>query len=123
MIVMRKIKLFISTLLISLTLPVCSIAQGTVALDNVVHRVAEDPSMVHASLSVSVHNVTHNSVVYTYEAHRSLIPGSLTKLFTTAVGFKTLGSDFRFKTTLAYDGNIGFQSVYKILGLSLLFYQ
>ena len=106
MIVMRKIKLFISTLLISLTLPVCSIAQGTVALDNVVHRVAEDPSMVHASLSVSVHNVTHNSVVYTYEAHRSLIPGSLTKLFTTAVGFKTLGSDFRFKTTLAYDGNI-----------------
>lgn len=103
---MRNIKTYISILLLSIAFPIATFAQGTTVLDETVHKVADDPSMVHASLSVSVHNVTHNSVVYTYEAHRSLIPGSLTKLFTTAVGFKTLGSDFRFKTTLAYDGKI-----------------
>lgn len=103
---MRNIKTYISILLLSIAFPIATFAQGTTVLDETVHKVADDPSMVHASLSVSVHNVTHNSVVYSYEAHRSLIPGSLTKLFTTAVGFKTLGSDFRFKTTLAYDGKI-----------------
>lgn len=103
---MRHIKSILSLLIMVSILPLCSLAQNKDALDEVVRDLAQDESMVHASLSVCVHNVTHNSVVYTYEAHRSLIPGSLTKLFTTALGFKTMGSDFRFKTTLAYSGSI-----------------
>lgn len=71
-----------------------------------VNEVLKSTGMTHASLSVAVYNITKKETIYSYQSKMSLIPGSLNKLFTTAIGFKQLGSEFRFKTTLAYDGFI-----------------
>ena len=83
-----------------------SMAQNTAALNKAVTDLSKEEALKHASLGVCVYNVDKKSQVYAYNSQRSLIPASLTKLFTTAVGFEKLGSNFRFKTTLAYDGEI-----------------
>lgn len=81
-------------------------AQNTKPLSDAVERLCRDKDMQHASLAVSVHDVDNGNAVYSYDAYRSLVPGSLVKLFTTAAGFDMLGSAFRFTTTIAYNGNI-----------------
>lgn len=62
--------------------------------------------MKHATLGVEVYNITKKQVVYSHDAQRSATTASLNKLFTTATGFEKLGSNFRFKTTLSYSGQI-----------------
>lgn len=81
-------------------------AQNTKSLNDAVERISRDEDMLHASLAVSVRDVDNGNAVYSYDAYRSLTPGSLVKLFTTAAGFDMLGSAFRFTTTIAYNGNI-----------------
>lgn len=93
-----------------LTLLLCSIicikAQNANAIRLAVNEVAQSQGMTHASLSVNVYNITQKQTIYGYQPHQSLIPASLCKIFTTAVGFDKLGAEFRFKTTLAHDGTI-----------------
>lgn len=76
------------------------------ALAKAVNDLAREEVMRHASLSVSVYSLDKKSQVYAYNSQQSMIPASLTKLFTTAAGFDKLGSNFRFRTTLAYSGEI-----------------
>lgn len=83
-----------------------SYAQNTAALQKAVNDLAKETSMKHASLSVCVYDMESKSQVYAYNSQQSMIPASLTKIFTTAAGFDKLGSDFRFKTTLSYSGTI-----------------
>lgn len=86
--------------------PQMASAQNTMALAKTVSDIANDDAMKHATLAVSVYNISKKSQVYAYNAQRSVIPASLTKLFTTALGFEKLGKNFRFRTTLAYSGEI-----------------
>lgn len=44
--------------------------------------------------------------IVSYEASRKLIPASVTKLITTGLALKVLGSDFKYQTKLAYSGQI-----------------
>lgn len=81
-------------------------AQNTAKLDQTVRTSQKSAALEHAALSVCVYNITKNSPVYAYEAQRSMVPASMNKIFTTAVGFDNLGADFRFKTTLRYSGTI-----------------
>lgn len=92
------------TLLPLLLLAFAASAQNDLA--SVVDEIQNETSFRHASLSVSVYNISRQQTLYEHDAQRSLSPASLNKLFTTAVGFEKLGSDFRFKTTLAYSGEI-----------------
>ncbi len=98
-------------LFLVLLLSVCSLlpmvrAQQTTALAKAVNDLVKDEAMKHASLSVSVYNIDKHSSVYAYNSQQSQMPASVAKLFTTAAGFEKLGSDFRFKTQLAYSGQI-----------------
>ncbi|MBP5190094.1 MAG: D-alanyl-D-alanine carboxypeptidase/D-alanyl-D-alanine-endopeptidase [Bacteroidales bacterium] len=86
--------------------PLIAVAQNTAGVAKVVNDLAKEDVMKHATLSVSVYNVDKKSQVYAYNSQRSVIPASLTKLFTTALGFEKLGKNFRFRTTLAYSGEI-----------------
>lgn len=95
----------------ALTLLLCTLctlaaAQNTALLAKSVDELRKDATLKHGTLSVSVYNINTKKAVYAYNAQQKMIPASLTKLFTTAAGFERLGSDFRFKTTLAYDGEI-----------------
>lgn len=81
-------------------------AQNTAALQKTVTDLSKEASMKHASLSVCVYNLQNKSQVYAYNSQQSMTPASVTKLLTTAAGFEKMGSDFRFKTTLAYSGTL-----------------
>ena len=76
-------------------------AQNTSELDRAVKNVQNDECMRHASLSINVYNITKKKNIYSHDAQRALIPASMNKIFTTAIAFDQLGSDFRFKTSIA----------------------
>lgn len=78
----------------------------TDALAKAVNDLVREDVMRHASLSVSVYSLDKKQQLYAYNSQRALIPASLTKLFTTAAGFDRLGSNFRFRTNLAYSGTV-----------------
>lgn len=101
-------KRFVSalTLLLAAGAAVCATAQTAAAIKQCVNEVLQSNGMAHASVSVEVYNISKRKPVYSHQPNLSLIPGSLGKIFTTAIGFEQLGSNFRFKTTLAYDGYI-----------------
>lgn len=67
---------------------------------------AEDAYLKHASVGVSILNVSTQEVVAAYEPERSLIPASNLKVLTTISALAILGADYRFETTITYDGHI-----------------
>lgn len=81
-------------------------AQANLVLNRTVQDIVQEPSMKHASFSVTVYSVTRDAPVYYYNPQVALTPASMNKVFTTGVAFEQLGSNFRFKTTLAYSGEI-----------------
>lgn len=81
-------------------------AQSTAKLDQAVREAQNSVQLSHATLSVSVYNITKDKSVYSYDGQKSLVPASMLKMLTTAVGFEKLGSSFRFKTVLKYTGKI-----------------
>ncbi len=93
---------FLACLLLCSILP----AQNTAELDRQVKSVSNTPSIQHGTVAVSVYNVKQKRMVYSYNGQKSLIPASMSKIFTTAIASDYLGNNFRFKTTLSYSGNI-----------------
>lgn len=62
--------------------------------------------MKGASFSVLVKEIGTERTLYTYDTDRELIPASVMKLVTSSAALEVLGEDFRFETTLEYDGEI-----------------
>lgn len=87
-------------------IPRQAVSQSVSAIERNVNEVLQSNGMTNASMSVMVYNISKNQTVYSYHPQLSLIPGSLNKIFTTAVGFEQLGTDFRFCTKLCYDGSV-----------------
>jgi D-alanyl-D-alanine carboxypeptidase/D-alanyl-D-alanine-endopeptidase (penicillin-binding protein 4) len=69
-------------------------------------RLLEDVQMKNASLSLYVADAATGELVYQYSGHRGLAPASSQKIFTAIAAFEKLGTDFRFKTTLGYKGQV-----------------
>ena len=65
-----------------------------------------DPSFSSAFWGVAVQSLHTGEYLYLHNEHKLFVPGSNVKLFTTAAALLTLGPDYRFKTTLAYKGQI-----------------
>jgi len=59
-----------------------------------------------ASVSLMVKDMSADTVVYQYDADRLLIPASVLKIVTTATALELLGPDFRYETSLMYDGTV-----------------
>ncbi|MCQ2298458.1 MAG: D-alanyl-D-alanine carboxypeptidase/D-alanyl-D-alanine-endopeptidase [Bacteroidales bacterium] len=98
-------------ILASTLLCLASQAQNTANLNKLIEEMRSDASLKHASLSISVYNITTDALAYESESQRSLIPASINKIYTTAAGFDQLGSSFRFKTSLDYSGEIDAKGV------------
>ena len=60
----------------------------------------------NASVGIKVVNLDKNKVLYEKNQGISLVPASNMKLITTGIALETLGKDYRFKTTITYDGVI-----------------
>lgn len=64
------------------------------------------PYMSGCSFSLMVREVETDGVLYSYEADRQLTPASVLKTVTTATALQLLGPDYRFQTSLEYDGTL-----------------
>ncbi|MDH6343877.1 D-alanyl-D-alanine carboxypeptidase/D-alanyl-D-alanine-endopeptidase (penicillin-binding protein 4) [Parabacteroides sp. PFB2-12] len=62
--------------------------------------------MQGASFSLKAVEVKTGTTLYQYEEERELIPASVMKLVTTATALELLGEEYRFPTSLSYDGEL-----------------
>ncbi len=73
---------------------------------NAVRSFAENPDLKGALISVAVADMATGEVMESQNIDQRLCPASVWKLFTTSAAIKILGSDFRFHTVIAYQGNL-----------------
>jgi len=71
-----------------------------------VRRFIRKQIMQGASMSLMVKEVGSGRIIYDYDSGRKLTPASVTKTITTATALEILGKDFRFETSVQYDGRI-----------------
>lgn len=77
-----------------------------VKLANVIKQFEADAQVQHGIISLYVADAQTGKTVYEHNAQIGLAPASTQKLFTSAAAFELLGSDYRYKTLVGYDGNI-----------------
>jgi serine-type D-Ala-D-Ala carboxypeptidase/endopeptidase (penicillin-binding protein 4) len=63
-----------------------------------------DPCLKNASFGICFKDLGSDKIIISDNINKSLIPASTMKLFTSYAALNILGSDFRFKTRLQYDG-------------------
>ena len=85
-------------------------AQGTVytkaeALQAAAKSIADDPAFSEAVLSFCAKTGDGKTLV-DIDADNMVMPASNMKLISTGAALHTLGSDYRFKTSIGYDGKI-----------------
>ena len=69
-----------------------------------VKRLLQAPYMRGASFSLVVKDVQDGRTVYSYDTERLQSPASVLKTVATATALELLGEDYRYPTTLEYDG-------------------
>ncbi len=98
-------KLFFVLMLFSVFQPLQ--AQNPAAqLEAAIKQLEGDAQFASSILSMYVVNSKTNQVVYKKNEQTGMAPASCQKVVTAAAAFELLKKDFRFKTTLGYNGNI-----------------
>ncbi len=97
----------LSLLLIIISAPILIQAQPVAKkLDDAIKKFEADPQMQGAIVSLHVINTNTAAVVYSKNGGIGLPTGSTLKVITAATAYELLGSNFRYKTNLMYDGLI-----------------
>lgn len=78
----------------------------TAEIPEPIRRFIERPILRGASVSFVAKRVKDGKTLYSYEGDRQLTPASVMKTVTSATALELLGEDFRFETTLEYDGEL-----------------
>ena len=71
-----------------------------------VKRLLQSPYLRGASFSLIVRDVQEGKTVYSYDTDRLQSPASVLKTVATATALEILGEDYRYPTTLEYDGTL-----------------
>ncbi len=95
---MKKVCLLLLVGCVTLHVRAQSITQKLAAA---VRTLENDPQMAAALVSIYVADVNTGEVVFEKNSRYGVAPASTQKLFTAASAFALLGSDFRYKTTVA----------------------
>jgi D-alanyl-D-alanine carboxypeptidase/D-alanyl-D-alanine-endopeptidase (penicillin-binding protein 4) len=69
-------------------------------------KLAEDPTLKHATISLYVINTTTGKAVTEVNTEIGVAPASCQKVITASTAFELLGHDYSYKTTIGYSGNI-----------------
>ncbi|HVA98116.1 MAG TPA: D-alanyl-D-alanine carboxypeptidase/D-alanyl-D-alanine-endopeptidase [Bacteroidia bacterium] len=77
-----------------------------VRLNTEIEQLKNDSTISHGSWSVCVMDVKTGKILADYNDDKSLIPASTMKIMTTGAALSELGTNFRFKTKIEYDGFI-----------------
>ena len=99
---LRKTALLLSCL--------CFVGLGPIGIPHLNHTLKElDNTAVlrHATWGAYAVYADNGQVLMDHNSERGLAPASGLKAVTTSIALNELGPDFRFKTSLFYDGNIG----------------
>lgn len=82
-------------------------AYSTIAeLGNQLNEIFDDPNFSNAHWGVLIQSLETGEYFYKRNENKLFVPASNLKLFTTALGLITLGSDYRFKTEIWTNGKI-----------------
>jgi D-alanyl-D-alanine carboxypeptidase/D-alanyl-D-alanine-endopeptidase (penicillin-binding protein 4) len=100
---MKKMLLLV---LVSLCVGTGKSQSVAVKLANAIKRFEADTLMQHSIISLYVVDAQTGKPVYEHNAQIGLAAASTQKLFTSAASFDLLGSTYRYKTVLGYDGRI-----------------
>jgi len=98
---MRKIFLFIC-LSFSLSLN----AQVEAKLSDAMQVFVRDSQMRHAIVGLTVLDAKTGRMIYGYNEQVGLAAASTQKIITSAAAFELLGKDYKYKTELAFNGNL-----------------
>ncbi|MDR0694134.1 MAG: D-alanyl-D-alanine carboxypeptidase/D-alanyl-D-alanine-endopeptidase [Prevotellaceae bacterium] len=71
-----------------------------------VEALSNDETFRHVSMSLLAIDAATEQVIASYRPEAALLPASTLKLVTTGLSLLSLGSDYRFRTSLYYDGTI-----------------
>lgn len=78
----------------------------TSRLSDAIQKLEQDPSFKHASLSLYVVDSKTGKPVYDKNPQTGLAPASCQKVITAVAAYELLGKDYRYKTSLGYEGKI-----------------
>lgn len=78
----------------------------SLSAQNAVENLVNSDLLRNANVSLMVKDLASGKTLYQYRANNAAIPASTMKVVTTAAALDLLGGDYRFKTTLEYDGKI-----------------
>ena len=71
-----------------------------------VKQLLNKPAMKGATFSLIVKNVSTGELLYSHDIHREVTPASVLKTITTATALEIMGENYRFPTSLEYDGEL-----------------
>ncbi|MFY7900522.1 MAG: D-alanyl-D-alanine carboxypeptidase/D-alanyl-D-alanine endopeptidase [Chitinophagaceae bacterium] len=100
---MKTFQVFISLMLLSSIVVAQTVTEK---LQVAVEKLKKDSATKYASFSLYVVNSNSNELVFDYQGDVGLAPASCQKIITSASGFELLGTNYQYKTTLQYSGNI-----------------
>lgn len=80
-------------------------------LTQAIKQFESDPQMRHAIASICVIDAKTGKKIFSHNDQTGLAPASTQKIFTSIAAFELLGKDFRYKTTLGYEGEISNKSL------------
>lgn len=78
----------------------------TLYAQNPVDKFINNPILKSANISVMIKDMKTGKEICSHRPYSATIPASTMKLITTATALEILGPDFRYETTINYDGNI-----------------
>jgi len=89
------------SLFILLTSLLTTVGYGQTSIQKFINH----PALKHASVGISVVDITTGKQLVEYDADKSLTPASVLKLITTATALEVLGENYRYKTDVALDAD------------------
>ncbi|MBX2820890.1 MAG: D-alanyl-D-alanine carboxypeptidase/D-alanyl-D-alanine-endopeptidase [Rhodothermaceae bacterium] len=94
-------------LLVLLMVPVNMGTKRIVTIGERIEAILEDPRAASAFWGVYVKDLSTNQVLYSRNSDKTLVPASNQKILTAAAALDILGADYKYETTLHFNGEIG----------------
>ena len=89
-----------------LCIPFLSYSQSNSLESKIYDIYNTDTRLASAFVGMQVVDLQSDSVLVSLNAHKSMLPASIIKLYTTATALHYLGPDFQYKTYISYTGSI-----------------
>ena len=106
---MKHIRTIIICLLLSVSLPAVSIDLDSLTerIDQIIYEDLPEGT----DIALMVYDLNNDTTVYAYREKIMCRPASVQKVITSVTALSSLGADYKFKTALRTQGNIGKDSV------------